>query len=681
MPDTFLEKSVTAADATQLVGENGVLRLTIPFWNGLDAQRISLPPEAPAYYSRQRDVVLRSTVHQEAMWAAAVGIAISRTVSQAWEVKSDIPLRARRAQDLLLAADGRRVGWVGFLAKHLRDYLSTDNGAFVEVVRASKAPGARVIGLKHLDSLKCVRTGDIQYPVIYTDKTGRMHALRDYQVITLCEMPDPGENWNGVGLCAAARSYPAIYKLATIEWYLREKIGGLHPLAIHIVNGLLTNQIDSAIRASKEQEVSRNVAAYMGAVVIGVAKDAAPELVTIPLAEMPDRFNRKEEFDISLLTYADNLGLDPQELQPLSGQSLGTGAQSQVLDDKARGKGLAAWRQSFTHAMQEYVLDERTSFIFIERDYRDQERKASVQKAHADIAKVRIDAGITSAQQELQVMVDADDLPKAFLPVDITPGEALSDTDKPEQAAEEQPATEELPAAEEQPQDADDTLRWGQRADKEQYSGAMVALFVPESFALKLALPTPDALPASDLHITLAFLGDAAAETMDRAAARGICQDIANMHEPIAGVINGQGFFQIRDGSSTAAYAHFLTYDAPALPAFRQRLIEMCKARGILPVENHGFVPHITLVYNETPTPPDIELPTEPVLMPGITLAWGDEREFFPFRVAEVKEARPTDQHRQEAAALLARAGMGSSIYGPILRATSSGRTISQKKE
>lgn len=95
--------------------------------------------------------------------------------------------------------------------------------------------------------------------------------------------------------------------------------------------------------------------------------------VLVTLAELPDRFNRKEETDLAILTYANSIGLDVQDLQPLTGQQLGAGAQSQVLDEKSKGKGLAAWRQGFMHELNEAVLDERTTFAFIENDYRDQE--------------------------------------------------------------------------------------------------------------------------------------------------------------------------------------------------------------------------------------------------------------------------------------------------------------------
>jgi len=594
-------KSVAAADYPQVM-KDGVIRFIVPFWSVSDQSKILLPPQPPTYWSPDRDVYLRSSIHNEAFWAGAIGIAMTKMVSLAWEVKSSVPRRAQKAQDILLQADGRRVGWVGFLSKQLRDYLPTDNGCHFQIVRATKAYGSAIIGLKHLDSLRVTRTGDPQYPVIFRDRMGRLHELRDYQVVSLSDMPDPGETWFGVGMCAASRAYAAIYKLATIEWYLREKVGGLHPLAIHVGNMGVSTQLDNAIKAAEEEQKAKNVSAYMGAIIIPVPKDSPPEVRTIPLAEFPDRFNRKEEFDIAVLTYANAIGLDPQELQPLSGQPLGTGAQSQVLDDKAKGKGLAAWRQDFTHALNEFVLDSKTTFTFTERDYRDQERKTAVQKGHAEVAKIRVDAGITTPDQELQVLVDADDLPKEFLPNDLTPGDSVGDTDKVEQEedARASAAPENEPPAppentEEKPEQPDpEKERPVKVTEKAHYTGAMAAIFLPARVAASVALDDPAALPPDELHITLAYLGDTAAETMDREAARRVVREIAAGAPPIEGLINGQGRFIVDE--TEGQYAHFLTFDSPALPEMRQKLVDALKAAGIAPVENHGFTPHITLI-------------------------------------------------------------------------------------
>lgn len=411
MPDIkdMLKNSVTSGE-TSIIRNGAVLNMMVPLIS--PAYRMVLPPQLPPYWSTNRDWVLKSTVFQEAMWAAAVGIAITKIASLSWEVTGESVRKITDTRELFIKADGRKVGWVNFLSKHLRDYLSTDNGAFVEIVRASRSIGSKVVGLKHLDSMRCTRTGDPDIPVLYRDRVGRIHEMKDHQIMMFSEMPEPSETYFGVGLCAASRAYNAIYKLSVMEQYLREKVGGLRPLAIYIVNGVLDGQLKDSIETARSEQISRGVAGYMGAVVIGVPSDIPPQLVTIPLAELPDNFNRKEEFDIAVLTYADNLGLDVQDLQPLSGQSLGSGAQSAVLHDKAQGKGLVAWRQSFIHNINEYVTPDQTSFVFIERDYRDIRQKEEISAMRVNTAAGRISAQITTAEQEFELLRADDELPK-----------------------------------------------------------------------------------------------------------------------------------------------------------------------------------------------------------------------------------------------------------------------------
>lgn len=445
MPDTdLINKSVTKNDYAD-TPRGGVINFMIPWYPGVG---VGLPPEPPQWWSRARDFTLRSTILYEDMWAAAIGIAITKIASSSWEVDSEIPLRARRGQDLINNSD-----WVKLFAKGLRDYLTTDNGQFVEIVRVAKSPVSSVVGLAHLDSLRCTRTGDPDIPVIYADRKGVEHEIRYENVIALSDLPDPGDTWFGVGNCAASRSYRSIYKLSVIERYVSEKVSGRRPLAIHFVSAVGQRQLDGIVQSAEENAARQGLLSYMGAIVVPLLDASVPPQVsTVPLAEFPDRFNRKEEFDIALYAYADNIGLDIQDLQPLTGQPLGTGAQSQVLDEKAKGKGLVIWKKDIAYELNQKVFDEQTTFAFIEKDYRDQERQAGVSNARATASKTRVDAGITTPAQELQVLVDLDELPNEFLPQDVT-GETLSDEEKPdkEASAEETQAVEEMAMPSAQP--------------------------------------------------------------------------------------------------------------------------------------------------------------------------------------------------------------------------------------
>ena len=160
----FISKSVTATDIGEV--RNGVVNFIIPLWPSAYTNVQALPPTPPAYWTPTRDDVLRSTIHHEAMWAAALSIAITKVASKSWEVKSDVPRRAKVFRELILYADGRIQGYTQFIYKQLRDFLTTDNGVFTEIVRQSSAWGSQIVGLRHLDSRRTTRTGDPPIPAL-----------------------------------------------------------------------------------------------------------------------------------------------------------------------------------------------------------------------------------------------------------------------------------------------------------------------------------------------------------------------------------------------------------------------------------------------------------------------------------------------------------------------------------
>ena len=429
MPSEVKLQSVTRDDAQDY--HHGAINFFLPYLSDVAGVNMPLPPRPPLYWSPKRDAVLRSAIFNESMWAAANHIAITKMTSAAWEVASNVPLRARRVQELLQGADDN-AGWVVFLSKHLRDFINCDGGAYFEVVRASTALGSKIIGLVSLDSIRCLLTGDPDIPVLYRDLKGRIHELRTHQVIHLADMTDPGENFFNLGFSACSRAYQAIYKLAAIEAYVSEKVSGSRPLAIHLVRGISSRQIEQAIVTSDQEQARKGTFLYKGAILVPfLGGDVTPQLVTIPLAEMPDGFDAGQERTSAYLIYANAIGLDPQDLQPLSNTPLGTGTQSIVLAEKAKGKGLVAWRQQFTHAINQWIAPDTVTFAFIEKDYKDIAEKVGVQKMQSDLVAAQVTATLITVEQGRQILVDKDVLPRWVIPADQTQDEILSDTDKP----------------------------------------------------------------------------------------------------------------------------------------------------------------------------------------------------------------------------------------------------------
>jgi len=389
----------------------------------------------PAWWSPLRDSVLRSTLHVEDMWSSAIAKATTKQAALGFTVtdSTESDLRMERAQRTLLFFDG---AWTIGLQKHVQDYLLCDNGAFIEVERVSRAPWSRVRALWHLDSAWCRRTGNADYPVVYTDARGEMHLLRYDQVIHMADQPSPHRQAYGLGLCAASRAWTTIIKLAAIETYFAEKITGNRALAIHFVNGISQDQLDDISTSADESQARKGFVVYKGSIIVPLrAMSVSPEVVTIDLASIPDGFNVEQERKDAYLRYANAIGIPVQDIQPLSGQGIGTGTQSVVLAEEAEGYGLASWRRTLMHYLNSWVLPRKMQFAWTNlNDSRERQQKALADKTRIDGLAAAVAAGALSGAQMTNIMADENIIPKALVQQDLTPGGALGDNEKPSDA-------------------------------------------------------------------------------------------------------------------------------------------------------------------------------------------------------------------------------------------------------
>lgn len=111
---------------------------------------------------------------------------------------------------------------------------------------------------------------------------------------------------------------------------------------------------------------------------------------------------------------------------------------------------------------------------------------------------------------------------------------------------------------------------------------------------IKDATPTaPELQHAADLHVTLCYLGDAAAIQDKQAELVEALRPIAAAQQPFKAQLNGLGRFY----DNPDKHCCYLNVDAPELAPFRQQLVAASTEAGVPPVLNHGYTPHITLAY------------------------------------------------------------------------------------
>lgn len=428
-------RSVTAEDLAkaEVRGDYVSIVLAPPEWGSALAaalsahQQLGLPPRSQ--YNRRRDEMLRATLEMDAMWAAAVAKATTKQVALGWMVddQKDIRTRAEFAQGLLELFDG---DFETGIQRGLQDFLTTDNGQWVEVIRATKGAGSKITGLGHLDSLRVTRTGDPAIPAIYTTLQGREKPLYAHQVLNLTALPSPAANLYGVGFCAASTAWPVICKMQAIEAYFTEKVTGRRHLAIHLIRGINAKQLKGALATAEAESEAKGHVYFRGALLIpGLDGDQEISVTTIPIAEIPDGYSLAEERERADNIYANALGIFVGELRPLTGQGLGNGQQARVLEEAAEGVGLSAWRKQWATLMKQ-VIPKSTVFRWSTNDDGDRKRKADADAAVVGWLAVAVEKLGLPAASAQQLMLDAKILPPELAPKDATPGGTLTDEER-----------------------------------------------------------------------------------------------------------------------------------------------------------------------------------------------------------------------------------------------------------
>ena len=437
-----------------------LLQLAIPWLPAAPAYT-----DLPIYWTWRRDVVLSASLHKEDMWAGAVSKVATKFAAHGFTIKDskDSKLRVAASQKLLKQADGGQ-GWITFAEKVIQDLATTDNGIFirlrhaddkavklkaadknfVEVIESSS--GAKITDLYHMDSLRCMRTGNLAYPVRYQPPLGPPQLLRWDQVLMYADMPSPRAELYGVGFCAASRCYKTISTIAGLRQLLHEFVtgGGANKLAF--IQGISEPTLRNLINAGLTENQAKGFVYYLSAILGAIPGDVPIEIKELILKSLPQGFDPKQILDDAYVVYANNLGVPVQDIQPLSGQGLGTGTQTVILDEAARGEGMLPaflkwWEQTFS----DRVLPATTELSFDdEHDLRDQEQRAKVAKLRADERAARIQSGEISPAMARQLAADAGDLPQELLAADATPGGQISDDEKPAANVESSPAALQL---------------------------------------------------------------------------------------------------------------------------------------------------------------------------------------------------------------------------------------------
>jgi len=278
------------------------------------------------WWSRQRDMELRrfwmSVNHLAGAFytlRAKLTSVPFRIEARDASVKSHVKL-AEQYQQVLEEESEFGQGWAECFGKFLLDRWSSDNGAFLEIIGDGAKDGPIVgpaLGLAHLDSARCQRTGNVEFPVVYTDTDSKRYQLHYTRIIFNSEMTSPQAEMYGVGLCWVSRCIDVAQNMLDIATYKSEKLGSRPQRGIIVTQGGLDPEtLSAAFREAGGAMSDQGLSRFSKFVLVGGADypDAAMQMVD--LASLPDGFDEQQSITLGMFAIALAGAIPPRWLWP-----------------------------------------------------------------------------------------------------------------------------------------------------------------------------------------------------------------------------------------------------------------------------------------------------------------------------------------------------------------------------
>lgn len=372
---------------------------------------------APAYWSFARDRWLRQFYLRSDYLKIAVGTFTQKAYSvPLFIMPRDRSVRAhtalaRQLRDDILRNSGMLKGFMHEFQKFCADYCTQDNGAFMLVMGRGKMDGpisGQAMGLMHLDSQRCTRTGNVEYPVIYEHVDGKRYKLHYARVIAMSSMPSADAELFDVGLCAVSRCMDAAQDMLDITTYTAEKLGSRPPRQLlYAKTGATLKQLSDAVVLANARMDAQQLERFARTMLLAPATAAGQlELDLLDLAAAPDGFDREKATIIDVAVIAAAFGLDPRDLAHSFGISGQTKADAEVMHLKTTDKGAALFLSDFAEQLNQKVMPDTLEAYFDYIDDTQDEQAANVRKVRAESRQIDLAGGVLTVRVAREQMLE-----------------------------------------------------------------------------------------------------------------------------------------------------------------------------------------------------------------------------------------------------------------------------------
>lgn len=338
--------------------------------------------------------------------------------------------------------DRRVAGWSHMLLQYYWsqvafqmavEWQTQDNGCFVEVMGGG-APGGPIeptkidgtndyvyaTGLRILDSQRCTRTRDPEYPVLYlhvdakgVEKYYKFHRTR---IIYTAQMPSTRRDMLQIGYCGASRCVHSVLRLDDIN-ILEDEMLGARPISqIIFSRGISAENMQEAfLRSDQKLALDASESGKRTARSVFLSAEGSPEMLRASSVEMfdlkklPEGYNPEVYMNLAVNVISMGLGFDPREIWPATVRGA-TRADAEVQHWKSMMKTPGVWVDTFTQQLGAKFAPALAEVEFDQQDDEQDAARADIRRTRAETLQVRLDSGQIDRMTAWQLMREDGDI-------------------------------------------------------------------------------------------------------------------------------------------------------------------------------------------------------------------------------------------------------------------------------
>jgi len=402
---------------------------------------VAAPDRIPPHWSSSRDIWIRNFYRTVDALNVATETFISKATGiELWVAPKDnnVKRHMEQASQFTYALHNQTGVFAGFedhFTRYIDDYLSQDNGAFMVVMGRGRADGPIIgpaTGLYHLDSARCQRTGNAEYPVIYHHTDSKRYKIHYTRIISQVQRPSPKQELYGVGFCAISSCIDASIELKDVSVHSQESLGSRPARQIlYVKEGATLQEVIDAADIYQAKQDSMGVESFSKTMFLAPRSPAGKlELELLRMLGPHEGFNRMEVSIINLATIAGAFGLDLRDLAISFGIASEGATSAEVQDRKGRGKGVNTFIEGFRKELDRKFLPRHLKSVFDNKDDQQDEHQARIWDIRSSVRERDLRNGVTSVRTEREKMVESGEITtEQFEAMELQDGRLANGTD------------------------------------------------------------------------------------------------------------------------------------------------------------------------------------------------------------------------------------------------------------